>query len=115
MNLTTEHLTAFIAGGLSLIAVLRVVAPLTKTTRDDDAVAALDKGKAWVSTKAPILWAGIEVAGKLNALPAGAAKGIWYLEQIRRAYFEAHKSEIPKELEALAQKIAADISQEAKK
>jgi hypothetical protein len=114
MTLTTDHLVSFFTGGLALYGLLRVVAPLTKTTRDDEALAALDRGKTWVANKAPGLWVAIEMAGRLNALPAGVSKAIWYLEQIRKAYYDAHKSEIPKDLEAYAQKLAAEMSRGAK-
>jgi hypothetical protein len=114
MTFTTEHLTAFIAGGLSLIAILRVVAPLTKTPKDDEALAALDRGRVWISTKAPILWASVEVAAKIGSLPASVSKAVYFLELLKKSWSDAHQSEIPKDLEMIAQRIAAEISRGAK-
>lgn len=114
MTFTTEHLVSFITGGIALVGLLRVVAPLTKTTKDDEALAAIDRGRVWISTKAPILWASVEVAAKIGSLPASVSKAVYFLELLKKSWAEAHESQLPKDLENIAQRIAAEISRGAK-
>jgi hypothetical protein len=113
MELTVEHVGSFLTGALALAAVLRVVAPLTSTKRDDEAVAKLDQAQKWIEDRSRVVWPLIEVAGRLGNIPC-ASKAIVFLEKIKNEYQKAHDSPLPRELEAAALKIAAQLSRAEK-
>ena len=114
MQISFENVASFFVGAASAMAVLRAVAPHTSTPKDDAMVAKADELKAWVEKKAPAVWAVVEVAGKMGTLPAGVSKAIYFVEKIKEAWDKAHNCELPKDIEAVAMKIASEISRSAK-
>ena len=114
MELNHEHAVSFLTGALTLWGVLRAVAKGTATTKDDELVAAGERMKAWTADKARVIWPLVELAAKSNSLPGSVSKAILALEYLRKAYKEAHGSELPKQCEKVANEIWRQISQTAK-
>lgn len=115
MQIDYQHVVSFLTGALALYGALRVVAPITQTTKDDELVRAAENTKRWIEGKAPIIWSLVEVASKVGKLPDSVSKTIYFLELLKKAYADAHQTSLPKDAEALAHKIAQQISNEAKK
>jgi len=110
MEINQEHAISFLTGALSLWAVLKASSKHTATTKDDELVEAGERMKEWTRQKATVIWPLVEFAAASNKLPAGVAKAIWALEQLRTAYKAAHGSELPKKCEQVAQEIWAQLS-----
>lgn len=110
MEINQEHVTAFVTGALSLWVVLKGVSKRTSTTKDDELVEAGEKIKAWTENKARVIWPLVELAGKTNSLPQGVSKAIWALELLRKAYRDAHNSDLPKTCEQVANDVWQGIS-----
>lgn len=110
MDINHEHAVSFLTGALSLYAVLKAIASKTQTTKDDELVEAAKKLKDWTESKARIIWPMVEFAAAAGKLPAGVSKAIWALEQLKKAYNQAHGSDLPKLCEETAQRIWAELS-----
>ena len=115
MEINQEHVVSFMTGALSLWAVLKASSKHTSTTKDDELVEAGERLKEWTRQKAVVIWPLVELAAKSNSLPSNVAKGIWALEQLKKAYTDAHGSQLPAQCEKIAQEIWAQISQEEKR
>lgn len=115
MEINHEHVVSFFTGALALWGVLKASAPHTKTTKDDELIAAGERLKAWTDSKARAIWPLVELAAASSKLPAGVAKAIYALEMLKRAFREAHGSDLPKVCEETAREIWAQISIDQKK
>lgn len=94
---------------MSVIAVLRTIAPVTKTTVDDDLVAFVDKSKATVRKLSLPIWAVIEEMEKAGKISKKAKYGE-YLTMFRDFFRRTFGKEMPKEAEAEASILAAGYS-----
>jgi hypothetical protein len=110
MEINQEHVVSFMTGALSLYGVLKAIASATKTTKDDELVEAAQKLKAWTESKARVIWPMVEFAATAGKLPAGVSKAIWALEQLKKAYTQAHGSDLPKVCEDTARRVWAELS-----
>lgn len=93
----------------SIYAILRTIAPRTKTTIDDDIVAFIDKARPWVHDFSGPIWALIEQlhkAGKIEKLNKFGE----YMSVFREAFKDAFGKEMPEELEADAKLMARSLS-----
>ncbi len=93
----------------SAVAILRTIAPRTKTTIDDDIVAFIDKARPWVHDFSGPIWALIEQlhkAGKIEKLNKFGE----YMSVFREAFKDAFGKEMPEELEADAKLMARSLS-----
>ena len=107
--LTPANMAIAISLLASLYAVLKTIAPKTKTTVDDDVVATVEKGRAWVRDYAAPIWSIVEQlqkAGKLKKVN----KLDEYMSIFREAFQEAHNKEMPEALEADAKLMAQGLS-----
>lgn len=107
--LTPANVAIVISLLASLYAVLKTIAPKTKTTVDDDVVATVEKGRAWVRDYAAPIWSIVEQlqkAGKLKKVN----KLDEYMSIFREAFQEAHNKEMPEALEADAKLMAQGLS-----
>lgn len=114
MVITHEHVVSFLTGSACLFALLKVIAPMTQTTKDDALVEGVSRAKSWIEQKAPVVWGLVEVAAKTGSLPAGVGKAIYFVEILRKAYAEAHQKDLPRDIEAVAMKIANEMSRSEK-
>jgi maltose-binding protein MalE len=87
--------------------ILRRVAPLTATTRDDEAVAQIDRAREWVRTHAPLVVAIIEDLAMTGRIPA-AEKAKAYWQRIEAEYMKAHNGASMPQQAAAEAKLMAD-------
>lgn len=93
----------------SLYAVLKTIAPKTKTTVDDDIVAFVDKARPWVRDFSGPIWALVEQlqkAGKIDKLNKYGE----YMSILREAFKDAFGKELPEALETDAKLMAQGLS-----
>ena len=67
--LTPENLTMILVVILAMEKILARIAPMTKTTVDDDAVKLVERGKAWVRTYAPLIAGIVEDLAETGNFP----------------------------------------------
>jgi len=111
--LTLPNITAFFVALAYLYSFLVWIAPKTATKIDDEAVAAVERAKSWGYSMSPFFWSiveGMEKSGKIQKLN----KPVEFLLQLRKAYQDAHGTDLPKPAEIVAQQIAAGLSAQAK-
>ncbi len=107
--LTPANLAIAISLFASIYAVLKTIAPQTKTTVDDDIVSFIDKGRAWVQSYGFPIWSVVEQlekAGKIQRL----SKYGEYMSIFREAFKSAFGKEMPEELETDAELMAKGLS-----
>ena len=98
---------------LVLEKVIRAVAPTTATKADDQAVAAIDSARAWSLQQAPHIWAVVEQAAAIGAIPK-VQKAAEFLIRLKSAYAAAVGKSLPEAALAEAQTVAAGLSAGAK-
>lgn len=107
--ITPANAAIVVALVTSFIAILRTIAPRTKTTIDDDIVAIIDKGRSWVRDYAFPIWSAVEQlekAGKIERLNKYGE----YMSVFREAFKSAFGKEMPEELETDAELMARGLS-----
>jgi len=109
----TNTMILIIVALLALEKIVRAVAPLTATTADDKALAAIDSARAWSLQQAPHIWAVIEQLAAIGAIPK-AQKAAEFLLRLKAAYTAAVGKAIPEAALAEAQTVAAGLSADAK-
>ncbi len=103
---------------------LRVIAPMTKTAADDQALAAMESAEAqakkieeneWVKSYGPGFWAQVEAVSKTE-IPAlkGVGKLAYYLGLAHQAWIAAHGSGLSASAVKQLEQIAAGMSASAK-
>jgi len=109
----TQTLTMICVALLVIERIIRTVAPLTATTADDKAVAAIDSARAWSLQQAPHIWAVVEQMAAIGAIPK-AQKAAEFLLRLKAAYAAAVGTALPAAAIAEAQTVAAGLSAGAK-
>lgn len=124
MEINLQHINTGLLSLLSAWELFKVIAKATPGKKDDKVVAkvegavadgaakikaGVDKTVALVQRKSALIWAVVEVADKTGLLPDKAQKPLEFLKRLRAAI-----PNMTPEAEAEAQKIAAELSQEAK-
>lgn len=124
MEINLQHINTGLLSALTIWEALKTISRMTPTKRDDEAIAkvegavsaATDKVKSTtlatieqVRRRAPYFWAVVEVAEKTGLIPDKAQKPLEFLKRLRAAI-----PNLPPEAEAEAQKIAKELSEEAK-
>ena len=107
--LTPANVAIVVSLMMSAFAVLKVVAPKTKTTVDDDIVAFVEKARPWVRDFALPAWALVEQLQKQGKILKGG-KYDEYLTVLRDAFAASFGRALPKELEVDAQLMAQGLS-----
>lgn len=107
--LTPANVAIVVSLIMSLYAILKAVAPKTKTTVDDDVVAFIDKARPWVRDFAGPIWALVEQmqkAGKLDKLNKYGE----FMSILRDGFKDAFGKELPEALEVDAKLMAQGLS-----
>lgn len=107
--ITPANVAIVISLLVSLYAMLKTIAPKTKTTVDDDLVAFVEKARPWVRDFAAPIWAVVEQlqkAGKIEKLNKYGE----YMSVFREAFKEAFGKEMPEALETDAKLMAQGLS-----
>lgn len=107
--ITPANAAIIVALLASLFAILRTIAPKTKTTVDDDIVAFIDKARPWVRDFSGPIWALVEQlhkAGKVDKLNKYGE----YMSILRDAFKDAFGKELPEALETDAKLMAQGLS-----
>lgn len=107
--ITPANVAIFISLIASIYAVLRTIAPKTKTTVDDDIVAFVEKARPWVRDFAGPIWALVEQlqkAGKIEKLNKYGE----FMSILRESFKDSFGKELPEELEADAKLMAQGLS-----
>ncbi len=99
-------LTSFV---MSLYAVLKNIAPKTKTEVDDKIVNLVEKARPWVYNFASITWTIVENMGKSGKVDK-LQKYSEYMNILRDGFKQAYGEEMPQALESDAQLIAQGLS-----
>ncbi|PKL44334.1 MAG: hypothetical protein CVV41_06765 [Candidatus Riflebacteria bacterium HGW-Riflebacteria-1] len=107
--LTPANVAIVVSLIMSLYAILKAVAPKTKTTIDDSIVALVEKGRPWVRDYAYPIWALVEQlqkAGKLDKLNKYGE----FMSILRDGFKDAFGKELPEALEVDAKLMAQGLS-----
>jgi type II secretory pathway component PulF len=125
MEINLQHINTGLLSALTLWEALKAISRMTPTKRDDEVIAKVEGAVSATAEKvksttlaaieqvrrrAPYFWAIVEVAERTGLIPDKAQKPLEFLKRIRAAI-----PGLPPEAEAEAQKIAAELSAEAKK
>lgn len=90
-----------------VLSILRVIAPRTGSTVDDQIVSGVDTGLAWLRENMPDAFSKIEAAARGGALTGGAAKLAAYLWELNEAHIADHGVPMPIDLIEQAKRKAA--------
>lgn len=104
-----QNLTTLFTVLLVLEAILRRIAPLTKTDADDKALAEIDKAKGWAMTVAPSFYAVVESLAATGKIPK-AEKAQTFLAELAEAYRKANGKPLPAEAHAEAEIVARGLA-----
>lgn len=74
---------------------LRLVAPLTETEADDNAVKRLDQARAWVRDKAPLIYLLIEQAKEIGQIVSKKDKPAAFDAELSKAYQNVFGEPLP--------------------
>lgn len=108
--LTVDHLTLALVVMLAAERLLRRIAPLTATRRDDELLEQIDRARAWVREYAPLIVGIVEDLAATGRIPA-AAKAREYLARLEAEWAAAHPGQpLPPQASAEARLIAAGIA-----
>jgi len=107
--LTSANISIAISLIMSLYAILKTMAPKTKTTLDDDLVVLVEKGRPWVRNFALPVWSLVEQLFSQGKILKNSKYGE-YLSIFREAFKQTYGKEMPKELEVDAQLMAQGLS-----
>lgn len=107
--ITPANMVIVISLIASLFAVLKSIAPKTKTTVDDDVVAFVEKTRPWVRDYAYPVWALVEQAQKSGKIQVLNKYGE-YISILREAFKDAFGQEMPEALEVDAKLMAQGLS-----
>lgn len=93
----------------SFYALLKTIAPKTKTTADDKVVELVEKARPWVSQFGGLIWSFVEQmanTGKIEKLN----KASEYMKIIRESFKQAFSADMPEALNGDAELIAKGLS-----
>jgi hypothetical protein len=107
--LTPANLAIAVSLLTSLYALLRTIAPHTKTTVDDNIVAFVEKNRPWVRDFAWQVWSLVEELQRQGKILKGGKYGE-YITILRDYFKKTHGREMPAELEADAELMAKGLS-----
>jgi hypothetical protein len=107
--LTPANVAILISVLMSLYAILKTIAPKTKTTVDDDIVAFVEKARPWVRDFAFPVWSLVEQLQKQGKILKNGKYGE-YITILRDAFRQSFGKEMPKALETDAQLLAQGLS-----
>ncbi|GEM_PF-1698178 len=107
--LTPANVAIAISLLASLYAVLKTIAPKTKTTIDDDIVAFVERARPWVRDFAFPVWSLVEQLQKQGKILKNGKYGE-YITLLRDAFKQAYGRDMPKALEVDAQLMAQGLS-----
>ena len=93
----------------AIYALIRTMAPKTQTKLDDNFVSLVEKGRVTVNQFALPIWAVVEEMQKSGKISQKSKFGE-YLGMFRDLFRRTHGADMPKELEAEAETLAAGIS-----
>jgi type II secretory pathway component PulM len=107
-----EHLTT---GNIALLFVvvyslLKLVAPVTRTTKDDKVLAAIESARGWVQENAPDFWAIVEAHAQTGSLSGAANKLQAFLNALNAAYHQDKGVDLPQGAVDFAARKAAALS-----
>lgn len=91
-------------------SILKIVAPFTSSDKDDKALVAIDKAKAWVQENAPDVWAIIEAKAKMGQISGGAAKLYAFMEMLNAEHIAENGVPLPDGVESSAKLKASGLS-----
>lgn len=74
--------------------ILRVMAPITKTTLDDEAVKRIDRARAWAKEVAPVIYTIIEQAAEVGKI-AKHNKATEFAAELEKAYARIEGGMLP--------------------
>lgn len=107
--ITPANVAIVVALVTSLVAILRTIAPKTKTTVDDDIVAFIDKARPWVYDFSGPIWSLVEQlykSGKIDKLNKYGE----FMSILREGFKDAFGRELPEALESDARLMAQGLS-----
>lgn len=108
--LTADNLTLAVVLLLAMERIIRRLAPMTTTTRDDELVAGIDRARAWVREYAPLIVGIVEDLAATGKIPA-AAKAAEYLSRLEAEWSKANPGQpLPPPVASEARLIAAGIA-----
>jgi len=114
VNLFTPENAAILAACFfaltAVFAFLAWLAPRTATKLDDEAVANIERAKAFAAPYAHAAWEHVESADKAGLLPLGVSKAVKFVEMVQAEYERRFNQAIPREALKVAEGIAAGLS-----
>ena len=93
-----------------IYSVMKLIAPYTKSTTDDQVVKAIDDVKAWVETNAPGVWAKVEALSTKGNVSGPLNKLAIFLHQLNEAHIEDTGAPLPVSAMPSAKRQAAALS-----
>lgn len=106
---TVSNVAILVSLVMSLYAVLKSVAPKTKTEVDDKIVSLIEKARPWVYNFASLAWTIVETLGKSGQIDK-LQKYSEYMNILKDGFMQAYGEEMPPALESDAQLIAQGLS-----
>lgn len=91
-------------------SIMKMIAPYTKGTVDDQIVKAIDDTKAWVEKNAPDAWTAVEALATKGAVNGSLQKLALFLQTLNEHHIEEHGVPLPSEAIPAAKRQAAAIS-----
>lgn len=91
-------------------SILKLIAPYTKSTTDDQVVKAIDDTKAWIEKNAPAAWASVEALAQKGAVNGSLQKLALFLQALNEHHIEDVGAPMPVDAIPTAKRQAAAIS-----
>ncbi len=107
--LTVSNVAILASFAMSIYAVLKNIAPKTKTEVDDKIVNLIEKTRPWVYNFASLAWTIVENMGKSGKINK-FQKYSEYINILKDGFKQAYGEEMPPALESDAQLIAQGLS-----